>query len=179
MLIRYGVDVNAQDYHGRTALSFAIQSESTDLVEFLLETGQVDMNLPDEFCQTPLMQVCKGKNQEILKLLIAYGANPNIQDNNGKTSLIYLCGNKRYYRDSAIAEYVLENGANPLIKDNNGKSPLIWASQCKKIKMVETLIKKGAKINDQDNSGYTALYYANKHHYNDVINLLKNNGGTI
>jgi len=179
MLIRHGVDVNAQDYHGKTALSYAIQQNSPGLVQFLLESGHVDMNLPDRFNQTPLMQACKGRNTEILKLLIAYGANLNIQDNNGKTSLIYLCGNKRYYQDADITEYIIENGADPLIKDNTGQTPLIWASKSKKIKVIETLIKKGAAINDQDNFGYTALFYAKKHHFNEIANLLKMNGGNI
>jgi len=180
MLVRNGVDVNAQDYHGKSALFYAIQQNSPGLVQFLLENDEVDMNLPDRFNQTPLMVASKGdKNPELLKLLIAYGANPNIQDNNGKTSLIYLCGNKRYYQDPSVTEYILDNGADPLIKDSQGKTPLIWASQCKKVKVVETLIRKGAAVNDHDNSGHTALSYAVKHHYNDIINVLKNNGGQI
>ncbi|ORX57875.1 ankyrin [Piromyces finnis] len=180
MLIRHGVEVNAQDYHGKSALFYAIKKNSPDLVQFLLEIDEVDINLTDRFNQTPLMVASKGnKNPEILKLLIAYGANPNIQDNNGKTSLIYLCGNKRYYQDPSIIEYIIDNGADPLIKDSQGKTPLIWASKCKKIKVVETLIHKGATVNDKDNFNHTALTYAIKHQYNDIVNILKTNGSQI
>lgn len=63
-------------------------------------------------------------NLEVLNLLIAAGANPNVQNSNGGTPLhvAALFG----YADVGIA--LLDAGANPTIADQNGSTPVTSAN---------------------------------------------------
>ncbi len=70
--------------------------------------------------------------------------------------------------------------------DELGRTHLIYAAENDQIDIVETLLKKGADINAQCNSGWTALMWASKNNNLKMVNILldhdcditlKNSGG--
>ena len=95
----------------------------------------------------------KEKVKELLKL----GVDPNIQDRNGGTALIYAARTRGYID---IVKILLENGADPNIQDNDGVTALMLASVERYPKIIKLLLENGADPNIQDDEGVTALMLA-------------------
>ena len=82
-LIELGADVNADTYKS-TALIYAIDRKlypnskfdkkaKLELITVLLDAG-ADVNMPDEFGDTPLKHAKRNSDKDVVKLLISYGA---------------------------------------------------------------------------------------------------------
>ena len=96
-------------------------------------------------------------------------------DNDGNSLLCNACKN----RDSEFIKVLLKNGADANKKNKEGLTPLILyiLSHAGDRTPIENLIKYGAKINEQDNNGNTALHYACIHNCPpSIINYLVRNG---
>lgn len=99
-----------------------------DLEEFrnLLENG-ANPNDRNEYGYTLLMKMSyEGQYREAMEfyeILIDYGADVNLQDHNGETSLMWesCYGHEHYVR------LLLENGADPDIVNNEGKKAIDFA----------------------------------------------------
>ncbi len=86
LLIQNGADVNAVRVKGKSIpLELAISSGNISLVETILQKGG-EVNHVDETGATPLMYASSRKLDEIVKLLLAKGANPSLKDKNGLTA---------------------------------------------------------------------------------------------
>nr|CAH7733076.1 unnamed protein product [Callosobruchus chinensis] len=96
---------------------------------------------------------------EAVDLLLEAGANPNIQNDKGRTPL--------HYTDVlASAASLLKGKANPNIQDNRGETPLHYAASIGHADYVNLLIEKKANSNIQDKKGATPLQIAiDNHHY--------------
>lgn len=126
---------------------------------------------------------------DMISLLIKFGANVNIQDNEGRTSLMLtpLYTNKDLKsKHTYIAQLLIDNGADVNIGDNQGNTALLVASAVGCIDIVKLLITAGANINAQNNDGHTALIAASTYRYKDlesgckkVVKLLIDNGVDI
>ena len=141
VLIAGGANPNIQDRNGWTALHLATLIEHTDIVEILI-AGGANPNIQDINGRTALHWVfyklkdIKGNRYvdsvqtkalkaynthiDIIKSLIAGGANPNIQDRNGWTAL--HVGAKNGFAEAV--EILIAGGANPNIQDNDGWTAL-------------------------------------------------------
>ena len=84
MLIDCGIDLNAQDDAGHTALVYYAILGLSDLAEFLIDAG-ADVNIRDNNGETALMFTMN--DPDLLKKLIDAGADLNIRNNNGRTAL--------------------------------------------------------------------------------------------
>jgi ankyrin repeat protein len=73
-LVEQGVDVNAKDKMGNTALIIAIEEDwaGTHWVEFLLKNG-ADVNQPDDDGDSPLDVAKYRKRRDIASVLVRYG----------------------------------------------------------------------------------------------------------
>ncbi len=79
LLLDHGVDRNARDRLGRSALCYPIETRRHAMLRWLLELG-LDSNAPDQFGQTPLM-VAAGEGDELgVGLLLAHGADVAYRD---------------------------------------------------------------------------------------------------
>ena len=88
-LIRLGIDVNAQNKCGVTALMKALQNNEPQIVSALLKTPNIDVNIKDLSGESALMYALN--NLETLsQFLKTPEINVNIKDNNfGFTALIH------------------------------------------------------------------------------------------
>lgn len=86
-LIAEGVDVNAKDNNGETALMFAASFEHADFAKTLLDAG-ADVNAKNNSNQTALMRVAFGY-ADVAEILLKSGADVNAIDCYGKTALDY------------------------------------------------------------------------------------------
>ncbi len=122
-----GIDLDAQDRDGHTAMIAAVRRGKTDVLRVLVEAG-ADINARGNHGKSPLIECVSGflrdqHRQEILLLLLKSGADPNIRDEWGRTALHYASMLDR----ATDAEILVLHQANPAIKDNEGKDSKIEA----------------------------------------------------
>jgi len=91
-LINAGAKPDIYNYYGGTALIPAAEKGHIDTVRLLLEKSNIDVNHVNYLGWTALMEtVVLGdggiNHQQIVELLLAHGADPNITDNEGVTVL--------------------------------------------------------------------------------------------
>ena len=143
---------------------------------------------------TPLHFACRNNHDMVAKFLIGWGVDVNIQDEHGQTWLLiwWIHGHKKLAQiliESSIAGHTPE----PLdvdIKDNRGLTPLNWTAIKGDIHFLKLLIEKGgAKIDEPSPKGWTALLYAARGGWGEIVKYLiekgsnwlhqDNSGGTV
>lgn len=92
-LLKQGRSINEREpkvKFGWTPLIAAIYQDNTNVIQYLIESG-ADLNLGDKNGETPLMwAMARGdEHVEIVKELIAHGANVLATNANGATALSY------------------------------------------------------------------------------------------
>lgn len=87
ILLNHGVDITNRDNYGFTALLIAVNHEcDISLIEQLIQAGS-DLDHQDPRGRTPLFHAVSNNSMEIIKVLLQHGADPNIIDDDGYSSL--------------------------------------------------------------------------------------------
>ena len=214
-----GVNVNAKDAGGYTALHRAVNFGRKKTVKMLIDKG-ADVNARNENKRTPLFYACLNlprfdlmdlsesktdelrdiESAEMAEILIAKGANLNLQDMDGSTSLDWaikegltktvatlqkseartskwLESGKSIYTASEAGNIEalnkhLSSGIDVNLKDYFGGTPLHHAAEYGQIKAAASLISQGADVNAKTEGGETALHLAANKGQVDVAELL-------
>ena len=116
----------------------------------------VNANVRDVHLNTPLMFAALNGNHDIMKYLLAAGADPNAYSDDGTTPL----GAAVLGGDEDAVEMLLKAGARPNDCDTKGYSPLMFAAMKGNHSIMGDLIKAGAEVNHQARDGKTALMLA-------------------
>lgn len=74
--------------------------------------------------------------------------------------------------DMESVKKFIEYGAN-VNEKSNGMTPLMFAARYNKVEVIKFLLSKGARLDEKDESGFTALKYAELSNANEAIQLLK------
>eukprot|EP00792_Barthelona_sp_PAP020_P009563 TRINITY_DN3306_c1_g6_i1.p2 TRINITY_DN3306_c1_g6~~TRINITY_DN3306_c1_g6_i1.p2 ORF type:complete len:147 (-),score=41.64 TRINITY_DN3306_c1_g6_i1:112-552(-) len=120
----------------------------TELVEFLLEKN-ADMSLCcDEI--SPLYIACFNEYSDIVRKLLDYGPNNNGWDINKCNNDITPLHERCYKGNYEIAELLANAGADLNLCVVRGKSPCYICWQKGNFKMLEMLMKKGAKFKSEE-----------------------------
>jgi len=172
-LITTGVNVNVVNKFGFTPLYYGCESGKINVVKFLIEAG-ADIRIVGLYGITPLHTVCKFGCAEIALTLIEKGADINIFDKNKNTPLhiasklnnfeiisaliknganVNLINKEKdtplhIIEDAESGIALIEAGANIDSVGNNNMTPLHHACKINNLKLVYTLIEKGADINN-------------------------------
>ena len=122
---------------------------------------------------TPLMHAAWGADVASIEKLLAGRADPNVQDQHGRTALMHASFNFRDRDNPLVIKALLGSGADPNIKDRDGFTALHWAARNCQPRIAAALIEGGADLSQY---GQTALYQASYARCTKVIELLKQGG---
>lgn len=117
---------------------------------------------------------------DIIRLLLSFGANPNVKDKND-TPLTKAV----LFNDVESVKMLLEYGADPNIIANRGITAIhytvnhVGEDVSKHNEIFDMLIKAGADINHQDNLGNTTLIFASMVGDIDRVKALLANGADV
>jgi ankyrin repeat protein len=85
LLVKYGADINAKGYYGRTALHYTAKNGDLRQASFLLENG-ADLNLRgDVFGFSPLFCAVNSQKPQMVEFLLAHGASVSLTDDSENT----------------------------------------------------------------------------------------------
>jgi len=172
-LLTAGVEVNAKDYDGRTALMWAAYEGSMEIVGVLFENG-ADVNAKNSKGVTALMLAADQNHMEITKLLLAKDADINAKTtDNGQTALMTAATKSGR---TAVVRLLLENGAEINAENNKGATALVVAACTGDTEAVNILLEKGADVDASTDNGITALLVARKNGHADIAQLLEKAG---
>ncbi len=85
-LLKQGVDPNAQNEVGLTALMISAHKGHPGIVNYLLEHG-ADPNIQTYSGSTALMMASRKGHVEAVSLLLAFGGDPRLKNKSGNTAL--------------------------------------------------------------------------------------------
>lgn len=128
-------------------------------VDVLVNTGMADVGLLsarlDEV--SPLYVAVYCGHYSVVKMMLEHGADVNIKNSIGETSLLWAVNCQR----TDLVKLLLEHDANANIRDIYLRSPLGTASNYKNTEIVRLLLsQKGIKVNLKDEDGDTPLHSA-------------------
>jgi ankyrin repeat protein len=145
----------------------------------LLDEGAA-VDATDDFARwTPLLRAANQRHAEVVRFLLAHGANVNVQAGLGQTPLTeailgtYFDLGPSGNRDETV-QVLLSSGADVNLRGHSGWSPLITAVFMGDADLVRLLISKGADPSAEDRQGRTALIYAEERDEREIIAILKN-----
>jgi ankyrin repeat protein len=154
-LLNEGVDVNAKDFKGYSALPVAAFNNNMEMVRLLLDKG-VDVNGKGyKGCTALFEALINNSNFEMAKLLLDKGADINARTVDGNSVLIHAVSKNK----QKTAGFLLGRGANPDLRGNS-VSPLTLAVARYNLKIIKRLLDNGADINLRDKEGMTPLLQA-------------------
>ncbi len=143
-LLEKGVDVNAKDFQGETALMVAALKGHLDIAKLLVENG-ADIHARPDFNnnqgQTALMMASKNGYIDIVKMLVEKGSDVNsIVKHTGYSALIMA--SEKGKKD--VVSLLIEKGADINAKTKEGSTPLMMASLNGHIEIIKFLKEHGA-----------------------------------
>ena len=174
ILIEHGADVHHTNSKGENGLHICSSYHAYEIAEVLLKLGVI-VNTLNKKHQTPLMMACSKKTPQLrsenallvtLVLLLEYGADPAISDDQGMTPLhvlmLHNCSSLASKVEVASSvEVLLKHGASLNSVDKMLRTPVHYvgyeADVHRWTEMLEQLIMLGGDVNAKDAEGFTAV----------------------
>lgn len=170
--LKNGIDVNAKDEWGESALMNAVYSP--DVVNLLLQNG-ANVNDKDKYGTTAMFHACVELNIGVTNALLREGAEVDADCFLSIFNEWYLNAEEMQIQ-LELSKLLLNRNIDVNAKDSDGKTALMLIAESgvdrdsidykkhlkKQIELIEFILDRGADINLQNNEGKTALIYAVK-----------------
>jgi len=174
----------------KTQVSLAIQNNDMGKIMAFLDSG-LDVNATLQGDGTSiLMKASNSADAEMVKMLLARGADINYTNKYGWTALLKALDNRKHW--IAVTPVLVKSGAdvNATLK-SNGYTPLwkaigrISKNRDAAVEIIKLLLSKGADVNapfiskDARYSGKTPLMSASQNGSTDVVKFLLSHGADV
>jgi uncharacterized protein len=163
-LLKSGVDVNAAQIDGTTALHWAAYHDDAETAALLVKAG-ANVNAANRYGVPPLALACANGNAAIVKLLLDAGADANATGKGGETVLMMAARSGSVEAVKAL----LVRGASLDTRERRGQTALMWAAAEGHAAVVRALIEAGSDINASLDSGFTPFFFAVREGRIDVV----------
>ena len=200
-----GIDVNAPQGDGATALHWAAHRNNLDVLDQLVAAGARG-DVANDYGVTPIMLASTNGSAGAITRLVKAGAKVNRPLPTGETPLMTAArvgrldavralvdagadvnAAERLKGQTAlmwaiaeshddVAEYLLDRRANPTTKSSSGFSPLLFAARMGDLPMIKLLLAKGADINEEAGDGSTPLLITTIRGHADVALYMLEHG---
>ena len=141
MFLSEGIDINALDKEGQTALMRASLFGHPEMVKLLLDKG-ADVKIRSKETQgTALMEAVGGNHPDVIRLLVLNGAGVNERDVLNRSPLHMAC----MWDFVEVTGVLIELGATTDARDMNDNTPMMVAEQMGNKKVLEFLKTAGIK----------------------------------
>ncbi len=154
-LLQTGVDVNAAQVDGTTALHWAAYHDDAEMVALLVR-ADANVSTVNRYGASALAEACKNGNAAIVKLLLEAGADANTTMKGGEAVLMLAARSG----NAETAKALLAHGADPNQRERLDQTALMWAAAEGHAAVVRALIEAGADVNARLDSGFTPFFFA-------------------
>lgn len=153
------------------ALAWACLSGNETMVRFLLEHGAECHIHSAAICPasgSAIVKAGEGGNINVIKMLLAKGANIHDVRKDGKANALHQAAN---YGKAAIVPFLVQQGIEVNTPNGYGQTPLILAAKFGWLDTVKVLLAQGADASVRDHKGKTAADYAleSSNHTKDTL----------
>lgn len=172
--LKHGALVDQKNAAFETPLMLACKQSDFNAVKLLVKDFGADLNVMDQWGQTPLFMCIKSNEPLIAEYLLSYGADPDATSYQSLTPL-QLASQQG---DLNLVQSLVKYGADLDVSENkHQESALIFAARKGHTAIVDFLIKSGANPDLTDHLGHSALYEAYEHDHWDCVETLVKGGG--
>lgn len=171
LIVESGADIEAKK-NGLTLLMHTILNDDFDAVRLLVKYGADIESRDDDDDWTALMSASETGNFDIVKFLVGEGANVNIISDVEWTAFMIAVANHNF----EIAKFLIDDCADI----EEGTTVLIHAARTGQLEVIQFIIETGlADIEGKDEDGITALGWASRYGYNNIVKVLLDAGADI
>ena len=157
-LLDAGINVNARDLGGNTALMSTSAGQYIEPLKLLLAAG-ADVSFRNGNEQTALIKTAKWAVAQNLQALLDAGADVDAQDEQGITALMLVSSDTYAYRDVKV-KVLIDAGANVNAQDHDLYTPLMYAASLGTPENLRALLDAGADVNVRNKYGANAILLA-------------------
>lgn len=163
-LVAMGADVNKQNAFSRdTAILRSVYGDHDDITQVLVYEN-ADLNLPNNYRQTPMGLAVEKQKGQLVDLFLTKGVKAGLDSD----TLFRAAAQKNYVGVMAM----LKGNVDPNVKNSSGNTPLIISSSLGDTMSVQALLAYRADVNAANNDGNTALIYAARYNHPNTIMAL-------
>ncbi|XP_012928017.1 85/88 kDa calcium-independent phospholipase A2 isoform X3 [Heterocephalus glaber] len=170
-LVQYcHAQMDVTDSKGETAFHYAVQGDSSQVLQLLGKNTSSGLNQANHQGLTPLHLACQLGKEEMVRVLLLCNARCNVVGPGG-----YPIHTAMKFSQKGCAEMIISMDSNQIhSKDPRyGASPLHWA---KNAEMARMLLKRGCDVDSTSTSGNTALHVAVMRNRCDCVMVLLTHG---
>jgi ankyrin repeat protein len=188
-----GASLNAVDDEGCNALMLAAKNGQFEVAQVLVGK-ELNLEAKDKNGLTALMMSAENGHTEVMGLLLESGAKPTFtkqedievaktgsEEDNLNARLLNAIQN----HEEEVALEMIGKGAKPDARSKRNIPALIMAASRKQVRVVETLLDKGADVNiratdkEKGIEQITALHVAATNGHVEILQLLLSRGGDV
>ncbi len=183
LFVKAGVDLNAMNEKGQTALMLAAEKGHVRMLQALAKLNAPSLNHADKSGNTALMTAARQGQENIVQALVESGADVNytVPASEGAATPLQAALDTVDFKDEQmrVIQYLLQKGADVKGRNKAGQFPLLFAVEHGNTEIVKVLIEHGADVNDADLKGGFALRTAACNGYPRLVTLLAEHGANM
>jgi len=144
LLIKQGMDVNAAQSDGMTALHWAASRGDASAAQMLVYAGARLEAVTRNGNYTPLHLAARAGRASAVRALLAAGADVNAVTSSGGATALHFASS---YGDAESVAALLDQGAPVDVREGAwAQTPLMWAAASNRVTVLDVLIKRGASL---------------------------------